>query len=122
MSTAIVPGVGYVVLDTTPTPADIAEGVVNDVIHAINTSRRANHIPVTALVHTTLGATPDTWDHITPHLPRVREATRSYDVTPNPVQGRVAVVEAEPLSAFEAKWWPRAVGLAADRLAAEATE
>ena len=74
-ATAVLPGGGYVVLDTTRTPELEAEGLARDVIRAIQQARRDAGLDISDRIRLTVSAEGGVWEALVAHQQLVMSET-----------------------------------------------
>jgi isoleucyl-tRNA synthetase len=74
-TTAMLPGGGFILLDTAVTPELAAEGLARDVVRAVQQARRAADLGVSDRISLTIAATPAAQQAIRAHQPLIARET-----------------------------------------------
>ncbi|KGN41427.1 isoleucine--tRNA ligase [Knoellia aerolata] len=74
-ATAVLPGGGFVVLDTEVTPELAAEGVARDIVRAVQQARREGGLDVSDRISLTLTGSPSVWEATVTHQALIVEET-----------------------------------------------
>lgn len=76
----MLPGAGFVILDTTVTPELAAEGLARDVVRVVQQSRREAGLDVSDRIRLTLGADDDVVAALTAHAELIRSETLATEL------------------------------------------
>jgi isoleucyl-tRNA synthetase len=74
-ATAVLPGGGFVVLDTEVTPELAAEGVARDLVRAVQQARREGGLDVSDRISLTITGSPTVWEATVTHQALIVEET-----------------------------------------------
>ena len=74
-ATAVLPGGGFVVLDTEVTPELAAEGLARDIIRAVQQARREAGLDVSDRISLTVTGSPAVWEATVAHQALIVEET-----------------------------------------------